>query len=267
MAILNRFLRRCRVTIAAIALACSATPAVAIDWTDLFWNSQESGWGVNFVQSGNFIFATFFLYGEDLKPTWYTGQMTVDSKGTWIGPLYATGGSYFGGPWVPGQRTTVQVGLVTFVPNTLTTGGTLTYDVNGVNVTKQITRQTLQTIAIGGDYFGGFVSDYFGCATAGNNGVLRLYSEFKATQTGAGQLQLDFTIQNNITCKIVGTYVQDGTWFRIPNAAYTCSDGLSTNAVVDQVKGTNQGLEGQWVAHGGMGNGCSEAGYFSAVLK
>ena len=26
---------------------------------------RESGWGVNFVQSDNFIFATFFIYGPD----------------------------------------------------------------------------------------------------------------------------------------------------------------------------------------------------------
>lgn len=265
MAMFDRLLHRCRVTIAAVVLACSVTPALATDWTDLFWNPAESGWGVNFVQSGNFIFATFFLYGDTLQPTWYTGQMTVDSMGIWIGPLYRTGGSYFGGPWVPGQRTTAQVGLVTFVPNPLKTGGTLTYNVGAVNVTKQITRQTLQTIAIGGDYFGGLVSVYSGCATATNNGTLRLYSEFKATQTAAGQLQLDFTIQNNVTCKIAGTYVQDGSWFRIPNAAYTCSDGLATNATVSDVKGTNQGLEGQWVARG-MGDGCTEAAYFSAVL-
>ena len=265
MAMLNRLLHRCRVTIAAIALACTVTPAVAVDWTDLLWNPQESGWGVNFVQSGNFIFATFFIYGQALQPTWYTGQMTVDSNGIWTGPLYLTAGSYFGGPWVPGQRATTQVGLVTFVPNTQKTGGTLTYNVNNVNVTKQITRQTLTTIALGGEYFGGLVSDYYGCASSSSNGTLRLYSEFKVTQTGAGQLQFDFTIENNGTCKIVGTYVQDGTWFRIPNAAYTCSTGLSTNAVVSQVKATNQGLEGQWVASG-MGGGCSEAAYFSAVL-
>lgn len=262
---LNRLLQRCRVTIAALALACTVTPAVAVDWTDLFWNTQESGWGVNFVQSEKFIFATFFIYGEALQPTWYTGQMTVGSNGIWTGPLYLTAGSFFGGPWIPGQRATTQVGLVTFSPNSLRTGGTLTYDVSGVVVTKQITRQTLTTIALGGDYFGGLVSDYYGCANAGNNGILRMYSEFKATQTEARQLQLDFTIENNATCKIVGTYVQDGTWFRIPNAAYTCSNGLSTNAVVSQVKATNQGLEGQWVA-GGMGDGCTEAAYFSAIL-
>ncbi len=263
---IHRLLHRCRATVAAIALACTVMPAMATDWTDLLWNPAESGWGVNFVQADNFIFATFFIYGEGLQPTWYTGQMTVDSNGIWTGPLYLTAGSYFGGPWIPGQRATGQVGLVTFVPNSLNTGGTLTYNVNNVNVTKVITRQTLQTIALGGRYFGGLVSEYYGCATAGNNGTLRLYSEFTATQTGAGQLQLDFTIQNNINCTLVGTYVQNGAWFRIPNAAYTCTDGLSTNAVVSQVKATNQGLEGQWVASGGMGDGCSEAAYFSAVL-
>ncbi len=258
----HRLVQRCRMTIAALALACTITPAVAVDWTDLLWNPQESGWGVNFVQADNFIFATFFVYGLALQPTWYTGEMTIDANGIWSGPLYATTGAYFGGPWIPGQRTTTRVGTVTFTPNSVT-GGTLTYNVDGVVVTKQVTRQTLKTIALGGQYFGGFVVDIYNCTNPLNNQTVRFYGELKATQTAGGVLQLDFDT-GTATCTMVGNYTQNGSLFRISNAAYTCSNGLATTAVVTQVKATNQGLEGQWVA--GVSAGCTEGGYFSTIL-
>lgn len=265
MTLLRRLAHRCRVTVAAIVLACSVTPALAVDWNDLFWNPSESGWGVNFVQNGNFIFATFFVYGEVLQPTWYSGQMTIDSNGIWSGPLYVTSGSFYGAPWNPGQRTTAQVGTVTFAPAPgSATGGTLTYNVNNVNVSKQVTRQTLQTIVIGGEYFGGIVADVYNCTNPLFNTVVRLYSQFTVVQTNAGQLQFDFSVADGGTCRMVGNFAQDGTLLRVPNAAYTCTAGLSTNAVMSQIKATNNGLEGQWIAS--VNGGCTEAGYFSAIL-
>jgi hypothetical protein len=37
-----------------------ALPAQADDYTDIWWaGSAEDGWGVNFIQSQDFIFATF----------------------------------------------------------------------------------------------------------------------------------------------------------------------------------------------------------------
>ncbi len=263
MTLLRRLAHRCRVAVAAVALACSVSPALAVDWNDLFWNPAESGWGVNFVQNGNFIFATFFVYDEGLQPTWYSGQMTIDAIGIWSGPLYATTGSFYGAPWNPGQRTTTAVGIVTFAPSS-STGGTLTYNVNNVNVSKQVIRQTLQTIAIGGDYFGGIVADVYNCTNPLLNQVVRLYSQFAVVQTAGGQLQFDFSLTDGGTCRMVGNFVQDGTLLRIPSASYTCSTGLTTTAVVSQIKATNNGIEGQWIAN--VNAGCTEAGYFSAIL-
>ena len=127
-------LPRLRSLVVALLLALAAVrPAAAVDWTDLWWYSAESGWGVNFIQADNFVFATFFVYGTDQQPTWYTGQMTVDANGVWSGPLYRTTGPYYGGVWDATQRTTTQVGTVTFTPNR-SFSGTLSYNVNNVIV-------------------------------------------------------------------------------------------------------------------------------------
>ncbi len=256
------FLRATAVVL-LLAFAC-VRPATAVDFTDLWWNSGESGWGVNFIQADDFIFATFFIYGTALEPTWYSGQMTQGANGVWSGPLYLTAGSYFGAPWNPGQRATSQVGTVTFTPDTAVSG-TLTYNVGGIVVTKTITRQTLQTIAVGGGYFGGIYTDVYNCNNSLNNQSYRLYSDFTVAQTAAGQMQIDFAVQGGGTCSMRGAYAQDGQLFRMPAALYTCTNGLSTTANVTQIKATAQGIEGQWIA--AVNQGCTEAGYWSAVLK
>jgi hypothetical protein len=251
----------------AFVLALSLVrPAAAVDYTDLWWNSLENGWGVNFVQADDFVFATFFVYGAALQPTWYSGQMTVDTNGIWSGPLYQTAGSYFGAPWNPAQRGVNQVGSVTFAPAT-SYAGTLTYNVGGVVVSKQIARQTLKTIVLGGSYFGGAVSEFFNCTDPANNGFLRYYTQIKAIQTTGGTIQLDFdTGAVGGKCTMVGAYVQDGQHFRLPSAAYTCDNGINTTASISQLKATSFGIEGKWIA-GGVGSGCSEEGTFSAVLN
>ncbi len=259
-----RFVARCRLAALALLLPLLlARPAAAVDFTDLWWNPAESGWGVTFTQADDFLFATFFIHGPSLEPVWYTGELTRAADGVWSGPLYFTVGSYFGVPWNPAQTASSQVGTVTFTPAS-DLNGTLTYNVGAVNVIKTITRQTLKTIAIGGNYLGGIVTDVYNCGNPLLNQTVRFYSDFTVTQTTGGQLQIDFLPASGGTYRMVGPYLQDGQLFRIPNAAYT-GPSFATFASVTQVKATAQGFEGQWIAT--VNAGCTEAGYFSAVLR
>ena len=251
-------------TALALALLCARPAAAFVDYTDLWWNASENGWGVNLVQADDFIFATFFVYGEAMQPTWYSGQMTRGANGVWTGPLFLTNGSYFGAPWRPADRGTVQVGTVAFAPATAHAGA-LTYNVGAVVVNKTITRQTLKTIAVGGGYLGGIYGDVYNCTNPLHNQTYRLFSDFAVIQTTGGQMQIDFAVQGGGACSMKGAYAQEGQLFRIPAAAYTCTDGLSTVANVTQIKATMQGFEGQWIA--AVNAGCIEAGYWSAVLK
>ena len=250
-----------------VSLALVRPAAAFTDWTDIWWATPEVGWGVNFVQSDQFIFATFFVYGANLQPDWYTGQMTYDATtNVWSGGLYRATGSYFGAPYNRNDATNVQVGSVTFKP-TNSWSGTLTYNVNAVNVTKQIARLTLTTIPIGGSYFGGIYEELKSCANPLQNGVVRLYSEFAVAQTTAestSQLKIEFAVENG-ACTLSGKYYLDGSLYSIPNASYTCTTGINTTASVTGIKATQQGIEGQWVAQ--FNNGCVDRGYFSAVLN
>ncbi len=261
----SKFLARCRLAALVLLLPFlfSRPAAAAIDFTDLWWNPAESGWGVTFTQADDFLFATFFIHGPSLEPVWYTGQLTRASNGVWSGPLYLTAASYFGAPWNPAQTANSQVGTATFTPAS-EFNGTLTYNVGAFPVFKHITRQTLQTIAAAGSYLGGIVTDVTNCSNPLLNQTTRLYADFTVTQVPGSQLQIDFFPATGGTYRMAGLYIQDGQLFRIPSAAYT-GPSLSTTASVSKVKVTSQGFEGQWVAT--VNGGCTENGYFSAVLR
>jgi hypothetical protein len=264
------FLPALRTLFAALLLALAVVrPAAATDFTDIWWNPAENGWGVNFIQSDNFIFATFFIYGADQQPTWYSGQMTYNSgNNTWSGGLYRTTGPYYGGTWVQSQVTNNQVGNVTFTPSSSTTGS-LQYNVGSINVSKTITRQTLTPIALGGNYAGAFVSIFSNCNSSGNNGSVTIFVNMTVTQTAAGNLQLLFQDPSTQTaCAFQGTYSQEGTLFRIPNASYNCGSSFTSTANVTQIKATAQGIEWQWSSPlTSQFPGCIETGYMSAVLQ
>ena len=82
------------------------------DYSDLYYNPSESGWGLNIQQHpSDKIFATWFVYGLDNKPTWYVlpdGQWSSDHE--YSGTLYRTVGSYYADPWNPNAKFVIPVG-------------------------------------------------------------------------------------------------------------------------------------------------------------
>jgi hypothetical protein len=254
------FVRR----LAALLLVSFALvrPAAAVDYTDIWWNPNESGWGVNFIQSNQFIFATFFIYGPGNQPFWYTAQLTEQSNGTWTGPVYQTTGTYFANLWNPAQSTVTQVGTASFAPNSAITG-TLAYNVNAVSVTKSIQRQTLTAIPLGGNYQGTYESNFSNCNDPANNGPITYNSTWVVTQSGGN---LTFDVQSNDPFTMTGPYAQTGTLFSMLNATYNLA-GRSMTATVTEIKATSQGLEGRWTANVGAAYpGCVENGFFSLLF-
>ena len=75
---------------------CSFTAgsrAGATNYTDLWWNPAEDGWGINFSHQGDVIFATWFTYNNSSAPSWLVSDaLRRTGPGTYTGPLYATTG-------------------------------------------------------------------------------------------------------------------------------------------------------------------------------
>ena len=104
--------------IVAVVLLCIASfGARALEFTDVYVDPNEIGWGIFVVQSDTFQFLAFFVYGQDGKPTWYSCQLSLDATGKYNGQLYASTGPFYGGPWDPSAQHNVAVGACTFTPS------------------------------------------------------------------------------------------------------------------------------------------------------
>jgi hypothetical protein len=128
------------------------------NFTDLWWNPAESGWGITLTQEYNGpIFATMYVYDGAGKATWLTGVMNPRtnsgvSKGpnrSYEGSLFeSSGGSVLTqGAFNSTGVSTVSVGMIRFIPDSAY-DGTLSYTYKGVSVTKKIERFSVSAVSL-----------------------------------------------------------------------------------------------------------------------
>ena len=131
---------------AANCLPTSDSRVTSTNYTDLWWKSDESGWGLNITHQDNILFGTLFTYGAGAG-TSNPGLWLVMSNGnrqadgSYSGELRRTTGPAFNAvPFTPitaADQTVVGTMRLRFTDGN---NGTLEYSVNGTNVTKPITR-------------------------------------------------------------------------------------------------------------------------------
>ena len=128
-------------TVALTRQPISGGSIPGVDYTDLWWNPGESGWGLAIAQQGSVMFLAWYVYDANGKPTWYVASNCAVSGTSCSGALYRTSGPAFGSTFDPTAVKVTQAGTVSVTfsdPN----NGVLSYTVNGVTATKSITRQT-----------------------------------------------------------------------------------------------------------------------------
>lgn len=89
---MNSFRKACRFAaslVTSVVLSIGVVvPAHAANsyvvYTDIYYLAGEEGWGMQLVGARDFFFATLFIYGQDGKPTWVTGEL----QGKYIAPDY-----------------------------------------------------------------------------------------------------------------------------------------------------------------------------------
>jgi len=113
------------------------TPAV--DYSDLWWNPNESGWGMAMAQQNANIFLAWYVYDATGKPVWYVASNCTVNGSSCSGALYSTTGPPFG-PTFSGSIHVATAGsvIVSFID---ANDAVLSYTVGGVTATKTITRQ------------------------------------------------------------------------------------------------------------------------------
>lgn len=120
--------------------ATGTTPP-PVDYTDLWWNSNESGWGVSLTQQYGMLFAAWYGYNSSGNAVWYVASSCPVAGSGCTGDLYqVTGGSALTSAWNGANKVVTKVGSITFA-FTDASNGTMSYTINGVAGSKNITRQ------------------------------------------------------------------------------------------------------------------------------
>ena len=120
-------------------------PVPEVNYTDLWWNPSESGWGLGITQQFGTMFLTWFVYDDTGQPIWYVASnCAVKGSGHGCtGTLYQTRGP--AGPTASDtfDRSRVTVTPVGEIDVTFTDSnhGVIAYTVNGITGSKSITRQ------------------------------------------------------------------------------------------------------------------------------
>lgn len=263
--------------------------STSTDYTGLWWNSAESGWGMNVIQQEQIIFITLFIYGTGNTPTWYVGPATnfttANAAGdrTYTGRLYATTGTPFAvTPFVPGSVGVTDVGSVTFVGKADGTA-TLQYNVGATTVNKTLVRQTWAqpnnpTPNVAVRYVTSTFSTTAGCANPADNGAgsssygaIDDGSRFAITITPSNALTMEIVPPRTSglgTCTFIGPYTQEG---RYGKATLTgrCSTQPSTwTNITWNIRELEIGqnfFNAQFTNSGGVSASCTERGAAAGV--
>jgi hypothetical protein len=249
----------------AISLDAAAT-AYSTDYTDLWFNPNESGWGVNVIQQNDTMFATLFVYGPDNTARWYVASaITPASPGnqtTFSGPLYRTTGPWFGAAWT-GVGAPITVGSMTFSFNSANTG-TLQYSVDGVNVTKSIQRQVFAANNMTGNFLGGLTALSSQCSNGANTPIL-IFNQMTVQHSSANQVTItvNFFTQGGqgATCTFSGPYSQAGKMGTIIGN-WSCTTGNLGQFTLSSIQTS---VTGWYARFFGSDQICTYSGNFGGV--
>ena len=230
---------------AALAVSAHATTPTT-DFSDLWFNPNEEGWGVTVTQQNDIQFITLFVYIGNGEPKWYVGPATAYQGSTvngtlvFSGPLYEARGPFFGAPtFNENEVVPNQVGQITFSTGQISTA-TLTYNVGSTNVTKSITRQTWRAENVSGVYVGGSLGNFVGCG--GRDGYFESRAIMTVTHDGGSPGNITVREEGDgYTCNYAGTYTQSGRMGSI-NGNGSCTSGPAQAFIASEVQGGIQGL-------------------------
>jgi hypothetical protein len=132
-------------TLPVTPVATYIIPTTSTPLTGLWWNENESGWGISITQHAAMVFAAWFTYDQSGAPIWYVMSSCPILGNACTGDLYSvTGGKSFVNPWDGSAKiiTKVGTGILAFTNENT---GVFNYSINGVAGSKSITRQMFAT--------------------------------------------------------------------------------------------------------------------------
>jgi hypothetical protein len=280
---LKRMTRRALASAAVIGMLASAGTALAgsathPDYTDLWWNASESGWGVQVNLQADVVFLTLFVYGSDGKPVFFVGPElrvapnVAPGETIFTGSLYRTTGPAFFGAFDPAAVSVQTVGNAT-LRFTSPTAATLSYSVDGATVTKAITRQSWQDASLAGEYRGGLFAAAAGCTGGAGENSISYPGSFTVTRNGnAIAISSRFSpgFASGGVCQLNGTWSQQGRLGAI-TGSYQCEfleEGptpVSGTFEITAIEFGENGWSGRYA--GREGASCVHTGRYGGVRR
>jgi len=251
--------------VAALGIAAPASATTySTDYTDIWYNATESGWGLNLIQQYDNIFATLYVYGSDNSNRWFVAPNLVSSNGgtVYTSLLYQTVGPFYGAAWNPAAYQATQVGSMTLT-FTSVNSATLQYVANGVNVSKAITRTSFRNNNLSGRYIGGLTAIGSNCRTVANGPILA-FDNLNVTQSGTS---LTMTVTyftsatSQATCTFTGTYGQAGRLASF-SGNWNCTTGNTGTFSMSELEASRNGFNGTFT---GSDQYCNYQGFFGGV--
>lgn len=233
----------------------TASRASATNYSDIWWNPRESGWGINLFHQDNLMFATWFTYDSAGRDSWYVvSRAERQADGSFTGAIQQiTRGTPYnqinGAPAVAAGATP-NVGNMTF---RFTNGerGQMTYTIGAITQTKDFERQVFSgpqqicrsgaPIAVGGGGGGGSNATSNGCFAILSQGQTRRVRQgtgstsFEYIQRGMGsgtfegqtsQIVDNFDTQNRRTARIYARITADGFYENVATESFNESGAM-----------------------------------------
>jgi hypothetical protein len=252
------------VTAGLCVLAAPSRASLGTNFSDQWWNPNESGWGASVLQQYDTLFVDLFVYAPDGRPTWYTAAARYQPQSgrtLFAGDLYVTSGPWFGAFFNPAAVGARFVGTLQFDANS-TDVATLTYSVDGIVVTKAVERQLWTYEDFSGSYYGGLVYDQSGCVDPNDNGHVEELGPFQISHPADNSFTL--ALQSNFgNCTVTGNYSQLGHMGTV-DANYSCSYGIAGTMTLHELERTSAGMTGRFV---GENNACQVSGTLGGVER
>ncbi len=142
-------------------------------------------------------------------------------------------------------------------------GGTLAFTVDGVTVTKQISRFTFRLDNYAGAYVGAYKLVASGCTNQANDGTYYFAATFAVTQS-AGSLSIVANDSQGGTCTFPGDYTQSGR-FGQSSGSFSCTNGVKGSHTLFEMNVTTADFRARLV--GSDNFGCTLTGNVSGIRQ
>jgi hypothetical protein len=249
---MNRFMKA-MFSWAAALLVCGVAYAVppTVNYSDQWWNPNESGWGASIIQQDDLLFVNLLVYRIDNQPVWYTALLLHSAEASsaaaaqvFKGDLYVTTGPWFGSVFNPAGVIARNVGTATFNASS-PTAASLSYVVDGTAVAKDLVRLTLRTVNNSGRYLGAISL----IAVCGANVIV---SRQNTAGIGISQSTDGIQIQTSEVeaprrCTYTGSYAQKGQVADV-EGPYSCDTGETGSFHIYELQSSINGFMGSFEA-------------------